>query len=58
VRTVHKDGSATIEARFRLHGDERAGPYVGYKFRTHLMVDHRSGSASPEAVSKADDPHA
>jgi hypothetical protein len=34
VKTVHNDGSATVEATFYLFGGCReSGPYLGYKFR-------------------------
>ncbi len=33
VRTVHRDGSVTVEARHQLKDGEPVGPYLGYKYR-------------------------
>lgn len=33
VRTAHRDGSCTVEARYFLEGGKQVGGYLGYRYR-------------------------
>lgn len=35
IRTMHSDGTMTIEARHQLIGGHAVGSYLGYRYRVH-----------------------